>query len=219
MVKKHIPNSLTFTQPTRVEPDHIEPLRAIMLDSFLPSQRGDFARWLNTIAEGKHWLYLAEMHRTPIGFATIRPWITADIHLLEYLAIAREYRDKNYGAALLQYVIRRLYALGTAEGIILEVESDDDGSDAERRLRKRRIGFYKRNGAQIVECTRQFRVPSMIPGDEPLPEKLMWIPVKNASALPRGDKLRDCIVGIYTLDYGCDADNTLLRETLKELEC
>ncbi len=213
------PTVLTFTLPARVNPEDIDPLRAIMFDSFPPSQRGDFDRWLNGIAEGRHWLYLAETHRTPIGFATIHPWITADAHLLEYLAVAREYRGKNYGAALLQHVIRSVGALGKAEGIILEVESDDDGTAAERELRKRRIGFYERNGAQLVECAPRFRVPNMIPGGEPLLEKLMWIPLHDHAAPSRGAKLRDCVIGIYTLDYGRSADDTLLQEALNELEC
>lgn len=154
-----------------------------------------------------------------VGFATIMPWITADIHLLEYLAVAREHRGKNYGAALLQHITRMLRMLGTANGIILEVESDDDGDAAERSLRKRRIGFYKRNGAQVVECAPRFRVPSMIPGDAPLREKLMWIPLKSDAPPPHGDKLRDCITRIFTLDYGLAADDPLLQETLKGLEC
>ncbi len=109
--------------------------------------------------------------------------------------------------------------LGTANGFILEVESDDEGDDAERHLRKRRIGFYKRNGAHLVECAPRFRVPSMIPGDAPLPEKLMWLPLKSDAPPPHGDKLRDCITSIFTPDYGLAADDSLLQETLKELEC
>ncbi len=222
------PGAINFTLPARVNLDDIDPLRTIMFDSFPPSQRGDFNRWLNGIAEGRHWLYLAETHRIAdvamsatrlVGFATIHPWITADAHLLEYLAVAREYRGKNYGAALLRHVVRSVGALGKAEGIILEVESDDDGTDADRDLRKRRIGFYQRNGAQLVECAPRFRVPSMIPGGEPLLEKLMWIPLHDHAAPPRGAKLRDCVIGIYTLDYGRSADDTLLQEALNELEC
>ncbi len=222
------PGAINFTQPARVDPEDIQPLRAIMLDSFPPSQRGDFNRWLNGIAEGRHWLYLAETHRIAdvamsatrlVGFATIHPWITADAHLLEYLAVAREYRGKNYGAALLRHVAASLRALGTAKGIILETESDDDGTEAERALRKRRIGFYERNGAQLVECAPRFRVPNMIPRGEPLHEKLMWIPLHDHAAPPRGAKLRDSIIGIFTLDYGCAAVDALLQETLKELDC
>ncbi len=95
------PTAIKFIQPARVEPDLVAPLRAIYFDSFPPEERGDFGDWLNEIAEGKRWLYLAETQRRMIGYATILPWVTADTHLLEYLAIARDYRGQNYGAALL----------------------------------------------------------------------------------------------------------------------
>lgn len=211
--------SLVFTQPARVHPDNIEPLRAIMLDSFPPSERGDFDQWLDGFADGERLLFLAEMQRTLIGFATIHPWVTADIHLLGYLAVAREYRGKNYGAELLQHVVKSVRTLGKAEGIILEVQSDDDGTAAERDLRKRRIGFYKRNGGHVVDCAPHFRAPNMIPGSEPLHEKLMWIPLNEHTKTPRGAKLRECVIGLYTHDYGRSADDELLKGVLEKLNC
>ncbi len=228
--------ALKFTQPARVQPEYIEPLRAIMFEAFPPSERVDFGLWLNGFAEGRRLLFLAEMHRIAdvdvpqgsrdlrsatrlVGFATVHPWVTADVHLLGYLAVAREYRGKNYGAALLQQVVASVRALGKAEGIILEVESDDVGTAAERDLRKRRIGFYERNGGHIVDCAPRFRVPNMIPGGEPQREKLMWIPLGEHTETPRGAKLRECIIGLYTQDYGRAADDELLLEVLNNLAC
>ena len=214
-----MPN-LKFVQPARVESEQIEPLRAIYFDAFPPSERGDFNEWLNEITEGKRWLFLAETQRKIVGYATIVPWVTADAHLLEYLAIARGYRNLNYGAALFQHVAKTMRALGKADGIFWEVESDDAdaGTAAEIELRQRRIAFYARNGAAIVECAPRYRVPSLT-GGEPLKMKIMWLPLRESADVPTGTKLRECIIGSFTRDYGLPADDPLLLAVLKDLVC
>ena len=211
---------LKFIQPARVESKQVEPLRAIYFDSFPPPERGDFNDWLNEIAEGKRWLFLAEARCQIIGYATILPWVTADAHLLEYLAIARDCRGLNFGAQLLEHVADTMRALGKADGIFLEVESDDvdTATDAERYLRKRRIAFYTRNGAAIVDCAPRYRVPSLVGGD-PLKMKIMWLPLRESAAPPHGQQLRECIIGSFTLDYGLPADDPLLIAVLKDLAC
>jgi GNAT superfamily N-acetyltransferase len=209
----------TIAQVAKVDPALIEPLRTILFEAFPPSERCDYAHWIYSIAEGTRWLYTATVNRMLVGFATIMPWIAADIHRLEYLAVGNEYRGKSYGAALLRHVTSALGRLAAADGIIFEVKSDDYGDDAERLVRSRRIAFYKRNGAQMVECPPNIRVPSMVPGEESLNEKLMWIPLRDASESPRGDRLRECIVGIFALDYARGADDALLQETLRVMDC
>ena len=210
--------SLKFIQPARVESEQIGPLRAIYFDAFPAPERGDFNDWLNEIAEGKRWLFIAETQRKIVGYATILPWVTADTHLLEYLAIARDHRNLNYGAALFQHVAKTMRSLGKADGIFWEVESDEYGTDAARDLSRRRIAFYERNGAAIVECAPRYRVPSLT-GGEQLKMKIMWLPLRDGAAPPRGEKLRECIIGSYTLDYGLPADDPLLLAVLKDLAC
>jgi len=215
-----MPN-VKFTQAARVEPEQIEPLRAIMLESFPPEEIVDFDDWLKQIAEGKIWLYVAKMHRTMVGVASVVPWVNSDTHLLECLAVGREHRNQTIGAQLLQHVVKSLRALGTVSGIIWEVESDDTDEipDAERDLRKRRIAFYERNGAQVVECAPRYRSFNAIVGGEPLKMKLMWLPLNDKAEPPRGAKLRECVVGIHTLDYGVPPDNALTQAVLKDLVC
>jgi GNAT superfamily N-acetyltransferase len=213
---------LKFIQPARVESKQVEPLRAIYFDSFPPPERGDFNDWLNEIAEGKRWLFLAEARRQIIGYATILPWVTANAHLLEYLAIASGHRNQNFGAQLFRHVAKTMRALGKADGIFWEVESDatDTGTDAdaETDLRRRRVAFYARNGGEVIECAPRYRVPSLT-GGEPLKMKIMWLSLREGAAPPRGQPLRECIISSYVLDYGLPADDPLLIAVLKDLEC
>lgn len=213
-------SSLRFVQPVRVEHEQIEPLRAIYLDAFPPAERGDFQEWFNEIGEGKRWLFLAETRRQVVGYATVLPWVTADAHLLEYLAIARDHRGRNYGAALFQHVAQTMRALGKADGIFWEVNSDDAdaGTAEEINLRQRRIAFYRRNGGTMVECAPRYRVPNLV-GGEPLKVKIMWLPLRDQAPPPYGERLRECIIRSYALDYGLPADNPLLLAVLNDLAC
>ena len=153
---------IKLSQPAHVEPNRVELLRTICYQSFPPEELTDFDEWLNQIAQGKKWLYIAEMDHTLLGFASILPCVAADVHLLETLAVGRDYRNQTVGAQLLQYAVKSVQAIGNASGIILEVESDE--CDKDRALRERRIAFYKRNGATIVECATHCRTPNAAGG-------------------------------------------------------
>jgi ribosomal protein S18 acetylase RimI-like enzyme len=210
--------SINFAQLTHVERDRVEPLRAIYFEAFPPSERGDFSNWLNEIEEGARWLFLAEVQRKIVGFATILPWVTDNTHLLEYLAIAIDHRGHHFGSQLLKYIAKTMQVLGKADGIFWEVESDEYGTDAERILRQRRIAFYHRNGGQLVDCAPRYLVPNLI-GGEPLEMKIMWLPLREGAPPLRGTRLRECVMASYVRDYGLATNDPLLHKVLQDLVC
>lgn len=64
--------------------------------------------------------------------------------LLDYLAVCRNYRAGGYGSAFLN-LMKEYYREESA--LLLECESERTAPDEEqRRIRRRRIAFYKRNG-------------------------------------------------------------------------
>ncbi|MBI3914426.1 MAG: GNAT family N-acetyltransferase [Chloroflexi bacterium] len=151
-----------------------------------------------------------------VGYATILPNIAPQVYFLEYLAIAREQRNAGIGGRLLRHLARELR--GKASGLIWEVETPDVGTPDERQLRARRIAFYARNGGLLIECAPRFLTPNLA-GGEPLAEKLMWLPLAENSKPPRGEALRECIVGILTRDYGLAENDALVQENLRALKC
>ena len=68
--------------------------------------------------------------------------------LLDYLAVCPGLRNGGYGSAFLGLLSAQLKRDGKAPGgMILESERADAGRDREEQaLRRRRIGFYERNG-------------------------------------------------------------------------
>ena len=101
-------------------------------------------------------------------------------------------------------------------GIALEVESDEHGPAEERELRARRIGFYLRNGAQVISSVTDYQMPNLA-GPGGLPMKLLWIPLKPGADAPEGASLRQLVLNIYRFAYQLEDDDALVRQTLRSL--
>lgn len=91
---------ITVTRRTQFSAKHAEQFRAIYLDNFPPHERADFSYLLDSIAQGGRWFFAATRGNDLVGFAIIVPQVASDVHLLEYLAVARESRNSGIGGTL-----------------------------------------------------------------------------------------------------------------------
>lgn len=206
-------DGIRVAEQTRLASKSRDQLRAIYHDGFPPHARADLAFVVDSIAAGERWLFTATRGDDLFGFAIIVPYVTRDVHLLEYLAVARQARSAGIGGILLKHSVDAARANGSIAGILLEVEHDDDGDADERALRARRIAFYERNGARLVEGVPNYRVP-LIGCTGTMRMKLLWLPIAANAPPPRGDKLRECVVGILERSYGLREEDALVRGIL-----
>lgn len=195
--------ALEITAPRQLDAKELESFRAIYLDSFPPHERADFSFLARSIAAGERWLFTAARGDALLGFAIVVPAVTRAAHLLEYLAVARAARKGRIGSRLLAHVIHAIRDAPSALGMLIEVEPDDEGDADERALRARRIAFYARHGARVIDAARDYRVPRA-DGAGTLRMKLLWLPIDARTDAPQGDALRERIVGILRKSYGVD---------------
>lgn len=193
-------------------------VRAVYEQSFPPSQRCDFSRLLAAVCDGARWLFMAKAGDRVLGFAVTLPLPEANAHMLEYMAVAKSYRGQGIGAKLFSAVRDAVRSTGGAAGVILEVEPDDQGTKAQKEARRRRIRFYCRNGAHIVECAPRYRAPDMS-RRRALRMKLMWLPLQGSGATLSGGPLRDCVRAIYVRSYERAGNDPLLTAVLSDLVC
>lgn len=198
-------NQITVTQQSRFSTKHAEQFRAIYLDSFPPQERAEFSSLLESVARGGRWFFAATRDDNLLGFAIIVPRVASDVHLLEYLAVDVNARNNGIGGMLLQSVVAAIRDSQSATSMLIEVEPDDEGDDNERRLRVRRIEFYRRYGARVVEDATNYRVP-LADRDGTMRMKLLWLPIVQNADVPRDDKLRECVRGIGEKSYGMRDD-------------
>lgn len=206
-------DAFEITAPRQLEAKWLESFRAIYLDSFPSYERADFSFLVESIAAGERWLFTATRDDSLLGFAILVPRIARDIHLLEYLAVARNARGAGIGGRLLDGVRAAIRDAQSARGILLEVEHDAEGVADERALRARRLAFYLRHGARVIDDAPNYRVP-LTDRAGTLRMKLLWLPVTADADVPRGEALRACIAGILRKSYGVNAADALAREIL-----
>lgn len=211
-------SEVVISQPSHLGTKQVEQFRAIFVDSFPVSERGDFDELMNDITKGVRRLFAATAGKDFVGFAVTLHLAPTDVHVLEYLAVDQTLRDRGIGEKLLRTAGEELRVNSHAVAIILEVEPDDEGAAEEQQLRTRRVGFYRRIGAKTVDCARNYRAPNLA-GPGTVPFRLMWLPLTDQAVVPMGAKLKDCIVALYTQSYDLSPDDPLVMSTLRGLTC
>lgn len=209
---------LLIERRNSLDTSFVEQFRAIYHDSFPPSERLEFEVLIRTIALRERSFFGAWLDDELVGFAILLPLTGMDVVLLEYIAVNKKHRGRGIGSQILKRIVHALKE-EDIQGMILEVESDEYGDDAEQKLRSRRIEFYKRNGAEVIECARAYCAPDLSRKGVVTPMKLMWLPIKDKATPPRGVLLKNCIRAIFMQSYGRPVDDPLLRKILHQLVC
>lgn len=121
-----------------------------MQEDFAKGEIKPLARILELYEKGKYFCYGLYDEGEFAGYCFLVVSKERDAVLLDYFAISKELRGKGYGSiclTLLKEEIER-QKFGT---LILEVENPRFGKDEEEKaLRRRRIGFYIRNGMTLT---------------------------------------------------------------------
>ena len=196
-----------------MDPAALEGVRRIYESSFTAAERVDFEELREGLDAGERRLFLAEGDDGSVtAFGTTVPLAPPRGQLLEYFAVAEEARGTGIGGGLLEDVLRALREEGTADLLFWEVEPPET-RDAERR-----IAFYRGHGARLAECAPHYRAPSS-DGEGELRYLLMWAPLAEGAAEPRGEVLRELVRALLVDVYGLDPGAPLVAEVLGALAC
>jgi ribosomal protein S18 acetylase RimI-like enzyme len=154
-----------------------------------------------------------------VGFTYFSTYKAYYLGYLKFIAVRAELRGKRYGPILLQDALRQLRADGRRAtgwpylGLVLEVERPETADNEEdRALRERRIRFYQRNGAVIIENV-DYVAPPVTPGQPSLPFHLMVL-----RAVPKYGMRRwlrpTAVTALLVEGYGEDPDSWFVRHAL-----
>ncbi|MGW7682841.1 GNAT family N-acetyltransferase [Kribbella sp. NPDC054772] len=183
----------------------------IYVDAFPVRQRERFASLLESIRDGEVLGWVQVENGAPIGIAVVLPLESLAWDFLEYFAIDGSIRSKGHGSALWAAMNQR----PEIRRLIFEVEDPADAHDTEERtIRERRIAFYRRVGAELVEGV-EYVVPDVQgTGDERL--LLMWHDPDRVG-LDR-QTLAEVVTALYVEGYGLSPDHKLLSAALQSLD-
>ena len=184
-------------------------LDQLILDSFPPAQRQPFPEFLQAVDEGYYHLFLGLQAENMVGFAAVNNLDCGPVFLLAYLAVDPLTRSGGYGGQLLIFVQKYLCAQGV-HALLLEIEALAEASLDPADPRRRRLAFYQRHGARLLDFP--YRAPDL---SDPQAEKslamdLLWLPCTDQAPDPSPDELRRCVRSIYLGDYNLSPDHPLV---------
>lgn len=213
--------ALAIERHQRLAPAAATRFAAIYEASFPPSERDETSDLVASIDAGERLCYLAARDGTVVGIAVAFALDGGSIAFLEYLAVDPSERNAGVGGAILDHLRARLGPeVGATVGMVWEVEPPLEVEGAERALRERRIEFYKRHSASVVECAPRYRAPNLESDDEVMNYTLMWVPLAvDAAPTLTGDLLHRCVTAILTQSYGLASDDPLVQAVLDDLAC
>jgi GNAT superfamily N-acetyltransferase len=143
---------------------------------------------------------------------------------LYYLAVDPEQRGQGLGGWLLQMTLANLRSDATRSnglpprGLIWEVERPVDAeTSAEREFRQRRINFYQRNGALLLDRI-DFLAPPLGSGLPPVMYHVMFMPSPGFNEdLSSRPFLTDTLDTILLHGYGVERDSEFYIDAIKKV--
>ncbi|MGC9396774.1 MAG: GNAT family N-acetyltransferase [Anaerolineae bacterium] len=176
---------LRITEITDLDDDLLLPWLDLYEMAFPPAERMLVSFYLRLLREKRdglhpdHHLLSVQRDGTFVGLAHYV--LIAEHHLawLWMFAVTPEARNQGIGAAIYADIVRRLPAETVA--MFIEVERPDLAhTEAERALAERRIAFYRRQGALLLEGVHY--VQSVGPHQPPLSMHVMIHPLRILDA-------------------------------------
>jgi GNAT superfamily N-acetyltransferase len=201
--------------------DGIDRTRFIRIyeESFPRDERDESDALLESIASGDRTCHIVYADGDLVGLAVLYTLSADHVPFLEYLAVDSGHRSRGIGSRFLRHITDRLRsAEQRTPGVVFEVETPEHAASDDRLLRQRRIEFYTRNGAVLVDCARAYEAPNLA-GDGTVPYLLMWLPLNPDIRELKGDMLRACVEAILTESYGLSPDDRLVTGVLARLAC
>lgn len=177
--------NLRITEITTPDDDLLLPWLDLYEIAFPPAERMLVSFYLRLLREKRdglwpdHNLLAVQREGVFVGLAHYVVVAEQDLVWLWMFAVTPEARNQGVGAAIYGEIVRCLPA-GTV-AVLIEVERPDLAhTEAERELAERRIAFYRRQGARLLEGVHY--VQSVGPHQPPLPMHVMLHPLQALDA-------------------------------------
>ncbi|MBN2394523.1 MAG: GNAT family N-acetyltransferase [Anaerolineae bacterium] len=172
--------NLQITEIADLNDDLLIPWLDLYETAFPPTERMLVSFYLRLLREKRegmhpdHHLLAVQRESVFVGLAHYVVIAEQKLVWLWMFAVTPEARNHGIGAAMYEEIVRRLPDWTIA--ILIEVERPDLAqTEAERELAERRIAFYRRQGALLLEGVHY--VQSVGPHQPPLPMHVMVHPL------------------------------------------
>jgi GNAT superfamily N-acetyltransferase len=192
-----------FTELKDVQSANFTKAIAIYEDSLPATERQTANTIKERVASRKERLFIGLLYNEVVMMALVWPLKDTEFVLFDYMAVKKECRNLGIGAAFVRNILQ---ITGMADKtFVLEIEAPEEGDDL--AMRKRRIEFYRRNGAKTLKNIQYLLPP--LQGDLPTQMTIMVISQKSQTFL-NGNVVKALFRQIYRDLYSRDETDPLL---------
>ncbi len=177
-------------------------------EAFPPSERVATSLVEQRIDNGDYQLFVSYQENQVAFMAILSPIRDTQFILLAYIATQTSFRNQGIGSKFLDYLLLKLRQ--EEKYLLLEVENPQYGN--EQQLRKRRLNFYRRMGAQQLKDIR-FVIPPLS-RKSPVEMLLMIAPPYREKVLSQ-QMVKKLITWLFVEGYQGSPKSPLLTELLK----
>lgn len=194
---------MEFKEIKQIDSNEFREAMEIYTEAFPANERHSAHLIAERVQEGLSKLYVASSDDEIIFLALLWPLKTTEFILLDYMATKVTHRAKGIASAFLTELRKRLTS--TKQYLIMEVEDPQFGD--RQKEKEKRIAFYKRHGAKVLEGVRYLLPP--LNGSIPTEMILMVFPEYSRKEIG-GALIKSMILQIYRELYDRQEDDALL---------
>jgi GNAT superfamily N-acetyltransferase len=190
-----------FKQLTAYPPDVLRKIQDIYDVSFPRWERKPFW-YISDAMHHRHYnVFVVIREDEIVAFALLIPLPASRAMYIEYLAVTQALRGQGIGSLLFRSIFDFFENTDTS-AIIWEVDPPEQSGDNNDR----RIQFYERLGAHLIDQSKHYGMPNYYKGSGMLSLRMMWKPLRGDHIQPTKSELITFITDIYETEYrGQDA--------------
>jgi len=183
---------------------------AIYEELFPNNERQPNDVFAKRIVSGQTELLIATDETQTLGFAVLWNFTYSNFALLDYFGVKKGLQNSGIGTRMMQNVLR--IAKKWNKDLVLEVERPGEGENLEER--EKRLRFYLKNGALILQNV-PYRLPSL-DNSVPIPMILMTVPLTLTTHYS-GTQIKALIEQIYRAVYNRTCDDKVLQSFIRDI--
>ena len=193
-----------FQEILSVKNNYFKQAMLIYDEAFPSNEKHPIDLIQNRITNGHSKLFVGIIDGEVVCMSLIWNFNDLEFVLLDYMAVSSNYRNNNLGSQLFQFLSKRVRKLN--KYMIIEVENYLFGSNTLER--KRRINFYFKNGAYILEDFN-YLLPSL-DGTYPT-EMILMVSPKYKEDILKGEQIKELVIRLYVDLYEKNTSDKLLN--------
>jgi GNAT superfamily N-acetyltransferase len=199
---------LEFIKINEVESKIFHEAISIYVNSIPPEERQTAEIIRNRVLNKTETMFVGCLDDTAVLCALTISLENTGFLVIDYLAVREEFRTREIGSKFIKFLIRT----NKSRNILIEVDNPiRNPSDS---TLKRRVEFYRRNGAKQLKDVKYF-LPPLQNGFQtsPIPMLVMLISKQEQTCLP-GSLVKTLFIQIYEQLYSRSNDDQLLYSIL-----